>query len=148
MNISTNDLSILINIGTILFFAGAWWQNSKHNKETIEELKKAAKNNNAAFENSIKNIKDDFQNKLSSMKTSFDETLNHIKEFYNEKIADLKENIKDNIAENTRHTTEQIKRLEEKQDKHNGLYDKVIANEQSVKSAHHRIDELTGRRQL
>lgn len=145
MNLTTGEVGILINIGTILFFAGAWWQVTKHHKEVIDELKAAAEKRENSFQETIKNIKDDFQNKLSSMKSSFDETLNNIKEFYNDKITDLKENIKENIAENTRHTTEQIKRLEEKQDKHNGLYDKVITNEQSVKSAHHRIDELAGR---
>lgn len=35
---------------------------------------------------------------------------------------------------------EQIKRLEEKQDKHNGLIERMVVVEQSVKSAHKRID--------
>lgn len=145
MNIDTNNISLFINIGTILFFAGAWWQNSKHNKEVIAEIKAAAENREKSFQDTIKNIKDDFQNKLLSMKSSFDDTLNQIKDFYGDKIKDLKEHIKENIESNARHTAEQIKRLEEKQDKHNGLYDKVITNEQSVKSAHHRIDEITSR---
>lgn len=144
MKYDIGEISIFINIGTILFFAGAWWQVTKHNKEVIEELKKTEEKREKSFQETIKNIKDDFQNKLSSMKSSFDDTLNQIKEFYNDKITDLKENIKENIDNNSRHTTEQIKRLEEKQDKHNGLYDTVIETKQSVKSAHHRIDELTG----
>lgn len=36
----------------------------------------------------------------------------------------------------------QIKRLEEKQDKHNNLIERMGIVEQSTKSAHHRIDEL------
>ena len=36
----------------------------------------------------------------------------------------------------------QIERLEEKQDKHNGLIERMVSVEQSTKSAHHRIDEL------
>lgn len=35
---------------------------------------------------------------------------------------------------------EHINRLEEKQDKHNGLIERMVAVEQSAKSAHHRID--------
>ena len=36
----------------------------------------------------------------------------------------------------------QIKRLEEKQDKHNNLIERMAVVEQSTKSAHHRIDKL------
>lgn len=39
---------------------------------------------------------------------------------------------------------EHINRLEEKQDKHNSLIERMVAVEQSTKSAHHRIDELLG----
>lgn len=35
----------------------------------------------------------------------------------------------------------QIKRLEDKQDKHNGLIERMAVVEQSAKSAHHRIDK-------
>jgi len=35
----------------------------------------------------------------------------------------------------------QIDRLEKKQDKHNGLIERMVVVEQSTKSAHHRIDE-------
>ena len=38
----------------------------------------------------------------------------------------------------------QIKRLEIKQDKHNNLIERMVTVEQSVKSAHHRIDDLKG----
>lgn len=142
MKFDTGEISILINIGTILFFAGAWWQSSKHNKEVIEEIKQAAEKREKSFQETVKYIKDDFQNKLSNMKSSFDDTLKQIKEFYNDKISDLKDNIKENIENNARHTAEHIKRLEEKQDKHNGLYDTVIETKQSAKAAHHRIDEI------
>jgi len=36
----------------------------------------------------------------------------------------------------------QIQRLEEKQDKHNGLIERMVKVEESSKSAHHRIDEI------
>lgn len=39
----------------------------------------------------------------------------------------------------------QLKRLEDKQDKHNGLIERMVTVEQSTKSAHHREDELLKR---
>lgn len=38
----------------------------------------------------------------------------------------------------------QIKRLEEKQDKHNCLIERMAVVEQSTKSAHHRLDTMEG----
>lgn len=35
--------------------------------------------------------------------------------------------------------------LEKKMDKHNGLMERMAAVESSAKSAHHRLDDLTGR---
>ena len=37
---------------------------------------------------------------------------------------------------------EHIKRLEDKQDKHNCLVERMVAVEQSTKSAHHRLDNI------
>ena len=37
---------------------------------------------------------------------------------------------------------EHIKRLEDKQDKHNCLIERMVAVEQSTKSAHHRLDTI------
>lgn len=39
-------------------------------------------------------------------------------------------------------TKDDITRLEQKQDKHNGLYEKVTRAEESAKAAHHRLDTL------
>lgn len=39
-------------------------------------------------------------------------------------------------------TVYRIKQLENKQDKHNGLIERMVIVEQSTKSAHHRIDEI------
>lgn len=39
-------------------------------------------------------------------------------------------------------TNYRIEQLEKKVDKHNGLVDRMIIVEQSVKSAHHRVDEM------
>ena len=37
----------------------------------------------------------------------------------------------------------QIERLEEKQDKHNGLIERMVKVESSSASAHHRMDDMT-----
>lgn len=39
-------------------------------------------------------------------------------------------------------TNYRIEQLEKKVDKHNGLVERMVAVEQSAKSAHHRLDEL------
>lgn len=79
---------------------------------------------------------------IKGLKENFDDKVKELKENFNDKIKDLKENIDEKMKESNKHTEEHIKRLEEKQDKHNGLYDKVIENTQSCKSAHHRLDEI------
>lgn len=48
------------------------------------------------------------------------------------------------LAMSIRFIEEQIKRLEEKQDKHNNLIERMVKVEESTKSAHHRIDEIKG----
>ena len=50
-----------------------------------------------------------------------------------------------NLITNSKSTniiTYRISQLEKKQDKNNSLIERVVRVEQSVKSAHHRIDEL------
>ncbi len=50
-----------------------------------------------------------------------------------------------NLITNSKSTniiTYRISQLEKKQDKNNSLSERVVRVEQSVKSAHHRIDEL------
>jgi len=37
-----------------------------------------------------------------------------------------------------------LKQIEKKQDKHNGLIERMVAVEQSCKSAHKRIDKIEG----
>lgn len=63
-----------------------------------------------------------------------------------ESFRDFKESINKQIEQNQYHTEEHIKRLEEKQDKHNNLIERMAIVEQSAKSAHHRIDEWKGER--
>ena len=46
------------------------------------------------------------------------------------------------LAMAVRFLEDQIKRLECKQDKHNNLIERMVVVEQSVKSAHKRIDEI------
>ena len=45
-------------------------------------------------------------------------------------------------SKSIKYIEEHILRLEEKQDKHNSLIERMVAVEQSVKSAHHRLDNL------
>lgn len=45
-------------------------------------------------------------------------------------------------SKSLKYIEEHIKRLEDKQDKHNCLIERMVAVEQSIKSAHHRIDSL------
>lgn len=57
--------------------------------------------------------------------------IDDLKEYFSEKINDIKNNFK-----------EHLDRVERKQDKHNNLIERMALNEASVKSAHHRQDEL------
>ncbi len=61
-----------------------------------------------------------------------------------ESFKEFKEGINHQIDQNMKHTEEHIKRLEEKQDKHNNLIERMAIVEQSAKSAHHRLDEMKG----
>ena len=44
-------------------------------------------------------------------------------------------------------TTYRIEQLEEKVKKHNNLVERMVAVEQSTKSAHHRLDEINAERE-
>ena len=47
-----------------------------------------------------------------------------------------------NGSKSIKYIEQQIARLEEKQDKHNSLIERMVVVEQSVKAAHHRIDGI------
>lgn len=119
MSVNWGELSAVVSVLSVVFFAGAWWQSSKHNKETIETIKES-------FKESISTLEKNFQEKVESMKESFNTTI---------------QGLKDTIEQNTKHTTEQIKNLEIKQDKHNSVIERTVAVEASAKSAHKRLDE-------
>lgn len=51
--------------------------------------------------------------------------------FMQEQIADIKQNLKEDKQE-----------LKDEMKKYNNVLERMIINEQSVKSAHHRIDEM------
>lgn len=46
------------------------------------------------------------------------------------------------VTTSIKYIEEKIDRLEKKQDKHNGLIERMVVVEQSTKSSHHRLDEL------
>ena len=49
------------------------------------------------------------------------------------------------LAMSIKFIEQQIKRLEEKQDKHNNLIERMVKVEESTKSAHKRIDNIEGK---
>lgn len=59
-------------------------------------------------------------------------------------ICTLQNSIKEDMSTHIGYIKEDISRLETKQDKHNGLIERMVKVEESVKSAHHRIDEKEG----
>ncbi len=59
---------------------------------------------------------------------------------------EFKKDIREKIKEARQNTDEHIKRLEQKQDKHNSVIERMAIVEQSVKSAHHRIDDMKDHR--
>lgn len=50
------------------------------------------------------------------------------------------------LAMSIKFIEKQIKRLEEKQDKHNNLIERMVKVEESTKSANHRIDNIEGKK--
>lgn len=64
---------------------------------------------------------------------NFDKKIEELKENFQEKIEYLKENFQD-----------RFNKVEEKQDKHNNIIERMVRVEDSTKSAHKRIDEITG----
>lgn len=50
------------------------------------------------------------------------------------------------LAMSIKFIEQQIKRLEEKQDKHNNLIERMVKVEESSKSAHKRIDDIEGKK--
>ena len=64
----------------------------------------------------------------------YGKNIEDLKEYFSEKIEDIKTNFK-----------EHLNRVEEKQDRHNNLIERMALAEASVKSAHHREDELNNR---
>lgn len=127
MSVNWGELSAVVSVLSVVFFAGAWWQSSKHNKETIETIKES-------FKESISTLEKNFQEKVESMKESFNTTI---------------QGLKDTIEQNTKHTTEHIKNLELKQDKHNNVIERTFKIEsdvevikEQIKVENHRIGDL------
>ena len=127
MNWNWQEISSAVSVSAVVFFAGAWWQSSKHNKETIETIKES-------FKESISTLEKNFQEKVESMKDSFNTTI---------------QGLKDTIEQNTKHTTDHIKSLEIKQDKHNNVIERTFKIEsdvevikEQIKVENHRIGDL------
>ena len=108
--------TVIANIITIVIFLTRQSDNLKFLERTFEESKKSV----------IKSVSD-----------------------YKESIAaefeKFKTDLNEKIKSNQEHTKDHIDRLEQKQDKHNNLIERMAIVEQSTKSSHHRQDDLTAR---
>lgn len=71
-------------------------------------------------------------------------TVNEYKDSMHKKFDEFKTDINRQIEKNQADIEKQIGRLEDKQDKHNCLIERMVRVEDSSKSAHKRIDALTG----
>lgn len=70
---------------------------------------------------------------VEQMQKDFDKQFKGLKDSFQEKVEDLKQNFQD-----------RFNKVEEKQDKHNNLVERMVRVEDSTKSAHKRIDGITG----
>lgn len=70
---------------------------------------------------------------VEQMQKNFDEKFKDLKQSFQEKVEDLKQNFQDRFD-----------KVEEKQDKHNNLVERMVRVEDSTKSAHKRIDGMAG----
>jgi len=74
-------------------------------------------------------------------------TVRHLKdniEDFKQKIEDLKDDFKQKIGDLKSNFHEKFDAVEKKQDKHNNLIERMALCEASTKSAHKRIDGITG----
>jgi len=124
-------ITVVVYIVTITIFLTKQSDNLKALKDTFskaeEHVTNSVKEYKLSTEKFVENIKEEF-------KEHKEKTL--------ETVEKIKDTIERQIERNQQHTAEHIKRLEEKQDKHNNLIERVAIAEQSVKSAHHRQDDF------
>ena len=106
-------ITVLANIVAIVIFL-------TRQSDNINFLEKT-------FEASRKNVIDSVKNYKESITAEFEK---------------FKKELNERIKDNQEHTKEHIKRLEEKQDKHNNLIERMVRVEDSAKSAHKRLDDL------
>lgn len=79
---------------------------------------------------------------FAESKKSVMESVKEYKETITIEFEKFKLDLNQKIRDNQEHTKEHIKRLEEKQDKHNNVIERMAIVEQSTKSAHHRADDF------
>lgn len=70
---------------------------------------------------------------VEQMQKNFDKQFEDLKNSFQDKVEDLKQNFQ-----------ERFNKVEEKQDKHNNLVERMVRVEDSTKSAHKRIDGMAG----
>lgn len=113
-------LPLLVQVGSICFFAGVIKTNQTHNKESIKKLE-------SFFKELIKENREHHKEAISNLENSFKEKINDLKVSFCEKLGSL----------------------EAKQDKHNGVIERTYCLERDVsvikeqiKVENHRIDDL------
>ncbi|MBE7713696.1 MAG: hypothetical protein E7Z87_08125 [Cyanobacteria bacterium SIG26] len=79
---------------------------------------------------------------FAESKKSVLESVKEYKETITVEFEKFKSDLNEKIRNNQEHTKEHIIRLEQKQDKHNNLIERMAIVEQSTKSAHHRSDDF------
>ena len=82
------------------------------------------------------------QSSFTEFKENMHESIKDLKSNVETSIKELKEDVNERINSNQTATATHLAKLEEKQDKHNNLIERMVIVEQSSKSAHKRIDEL------
>ena len=80
--------------------------------------------------------------KMTANQENMKTLMNAVQENIKTLMAANQENMKTLVEEYKNHSTEHFKQLEEKQDKHNNLIERMAVVEQSSKSAHKRSDQI------
>ena len=124
-------ITVVVYIVTITIFLTKQSDNLKALKETFDIAEKHVTDSVNEYKTSSKNMIKEIKEEFEKHKHSVTKTIDNIKN-----------DIDKQIERNQRHTEDHIKRLEQKQDKHNNLIERTALVEASSKSAHHRIDEL------
>ncbi len=83
------------------------------------------------------------KNQLQEFKTDIQEKLKENKKYTDNLFKNFKDDLQEKLNENRKHTDEHIKRLEEKQDKHNELMQRMYVAENKIDDLEEQISTRT-----